>query len=502
MAIALAPRVLQLTRGEPLFARFVCEDIATAGEQTLTRLEADPPRGVKEYFRQQFNQLDARASGDTAWEVLGLLLVAQGPMTIQELAAVLGLPIRHVRKAIEPIQRFLLGRERLELMHLELRAVVADQFTPSERQAYRQKLRAWCASFAEADWQDDTPDYVLACYAAHLHEASDRKGLYGLLNRRWMQLKAIRTHSHRAFAQDVLLAIEAASSEQPSNLVELIRGSHIYATLTSLAANVPPEVLGVLAQLDQRAKAEGYADLISDPQKRSSAYCQIASALLPQGKLSEAKHIIDKALTMVRALNDSQPRAEALGGIASVLAEAGCTDQAVVVADQALTAAQEIWNIRTRAEALANVARVLVKAGCTDQAVVVADQALTAAQEIKDDQDKAKVLTSFVRVLAEAGCVDQALTAAQAIENDQDKARTFASVARVLAETGQINSTSAFAEQALELARLAGRNSFFQVLQEEVQILSLLNDSQALSAIGQALIEVERWWLPDGSIAK
>jgi hypothetical protein len=120
-AAHLAPRVLAMTKGEPLFARFVCQEVADAGETALVRLEREPLADVEAYFRQQFRQLDKLAEGDHTWGILGLLVVALGGMTVEEIAESLGLGKRQARKAIEPIMRFLLGASRLELMHLQLR---------------------------------------------------------------------------------------------------------------------------------------------------------------------------------------------------------------------------------------------------------------------------------------------------------------------------------------------------------------------------------------------
>jgi len=41
--LGLAPRVLDATQGQPLFARFVSQDVAAQGEAVLAQLEADPP---------------------------------------------------------------------------------------------------------------------------------------------------------------------------------------------------------------------------------------------------------------------------------------------------------------------------------------------------------------------------------------------------------------------------------------------------------------------------
>jgi hypothetical protein len=55
-----------MTRGEPLFARFVAEDLARDGERALGRLERTAPTRVQAYFEQQLRQLRERAEGELA----------------------------------------------------------------------------------------------------------------------------------------------------------------------------------------------------------------------------------------------------------------------------------------------------------------------------------------------------------------------------------------------------------------------------------------------------
>jgi tetratricopeptide (TPR) repeat protein len=478
-APTLAARVLDLTHGEPLLARFVSEDVATGGEQALAHLEREPPTGVKDYFRRQFEQLNTHAESDTAWGVLSLLLVARGPMSDVELAAVLDLSPRLVRRAIEPIRRFLLGRERLELMHLELRSVVAEQLSSDEQQAAQSSLLAWCIRFAQAGWPDDTPDYILSHYAGHLQQAHDHEALYALISQRWMDLKARRTHSHRSFAQDVLHAIDAAASEAPSNLLQEVRGSIIYATLASMATGVPSKVLGALAEVGQLSTAEGYAGLIADPRRRSRAYGEIALGLLRRGQTNAAKAITQQAITAAEVIKSTSAKAEALGAVASALAQAGQADQALTVAkaikdasiraqalgavvealawagqaEQALTAAQAIKNASTRAQALTAVVEAFARAGQADQALNAAEQALTAAEAIKDARTGSQAAEAVVEALARAGQAQQALAAAQAIKDAWSRAQALGAVIEAFARAGQAGEAVDAAEQALTAAQ-------------------------------------------------
>jgi hypothetical protein len=114
LAEQLGGRLRTLTRGEPLFARFVCHDVARGGEQALATLERESPQGVRDYFSWQLLQLKSRASrdGNVAWSLLELLVAARGGMTPQELADVLDVPSHVVDSTLKPLRRFLQGAPR------------------------------------------------------------------------------------------------------------------------------------------------------------------------------------------------------------------------------------------------------------------------------------------------------------------------------------------------------------------------------------------------------
>ena len=206
-AIELAPRILSITRGEPLFARFVCQEVVESGEVALARLEDDPPDGVKEYFRQQLRQLEDLAESDTIWDILGLMVVALGGMTIDELTDVLKLIKPKVSQAIKPIKRFLLGETRFELMHSQLREFVAGEFRLVKRKEYQQRLVDWCECYGEKGWPEDTPAYPLLYYTQHLKVMGDVGKLHELVrSREWTKAKYVNTPWVDSLVQDLHLA--------------------------------------------------------------------------------------------------------------------------------------------------------------------------------------------------------------------------------------------------------------------------------------------------------
>jgi hypothetical protein len=203
------PRILALTRGEPLFARFVCEAVSRHGAAELDRLEREPPADAEDYFREQLHRLDEADLGDVSWQTLGALVVAHGGMTEDELAEVLEQPRRVLRAALRPVRRFLLGDVRLDIFHRRLSELVAGEFTASELEALRGRFVRWCRRYGERGWPDETPRYVLDHCAQHYAE-SDPAALVTLPDRAWFDRQRAATGSTAGFIRDVELAVTVA----------------------------------------------------------------------------------------------------------------------------------------------------------------------------------------------------------------------------------------------------------------------------------------------------
>jgi tetratricopeptide (TPR) repeat protein len=484
----LAQRVLEVTKGEPLLARFVGQDVARAGEHLLDALERNPPQGIKDYFQQQFKHFRTRIKGHVARQALGLLLVAHGPMGSEELAEALGVPVWDVNEALEPVRRFLLGRDRFELMHLEFRAVVGEQFGPTERQGYRRQLLDWCANWGARGWPDDTPDYVLDHYCSHLREAGDKEGLYRVVDRRWMKLKAARTHSHQAFAEDVLMAIEAAASESPPNLVQEIRGSAIYATLASMATNIPQETLLVLAEAEQLDRAMDFVRLIRDPEKRSSAYHRLGNWLWEHKRPEEALDAAEQSAAAALLSEDDSSRVRSLGDSIKLFAQLGQPNRADELANQALKFAQAIEIEAQGDSALSDISEVFAIAG-------LGDQALKAVQAVRNDSTRVSALATLAELFGQAARPESAMKAANeaidAIETTDDaswKSGILLKIGMVWAKAGRLHPAVETAEQAVEAAEAVSPVWKVRILAEAGNLLAEAGQpGQAAEVLDNAL---------------
>jgi tetratricopeptide (TPR) repeat protein len=484
-ARALAPRVRSVTKGEPLVARFVAEDVATGGEDALERLERDPPTGVKNYFRHQFQQLEDRAAADTVWKVLGLLLVAQGAMAVEELADVLDLPKRQISQAIAPIRRFLLGHEQLELMHLELRAILAEHFSADEQLACKARLLSWCGSFRVRGWPADTPEYVLDHYADHLLEAGEDEPLYSLIDRRWMELKAVHTHSHQAFARDVLLAVGVAVSKELPNLVQEVRGLLVRAALNSTAANVPLEILAIFAGTGQIDRAMGLAALISDPRRRLAAYLAIAEAM-EQRERPERLRALHEAELSASSVKGSVEKASALASLAKALLIAGEQDEAMRVAHRGLQVAKQLRGQSRNISALSDVAEALALTGEFGEAFAI-------AEAIDSPVRKTYVLADIAEILVIVGQLERGLQVISALDQSPDSLSAHLGIVSVLVNKGEHARAVQLAEQALRVAdaMVAGDQKTFILGSVAQALIEAGEDAQAVEAVEQALHSAE-----------
>ena len=292
---ALAPRVQAVTHGEPLLARFVCEDVARSPSSALADLESDPPDGVRDYFSRQLQLLEARTTGSTAEDLLDLLVAALAPLSVEELSDALDQNPRRIREAVSRVRRFLRGDTKVELMHAQLRAVAVQRAGTREVERWTRKLLTWCDRYRAVGWPEGTPDYVLSFYARHLLNSGD-VGLFSLINSNWIRARTRQVGSPRGVLEDLALVEGMAGAQSPPNVAEEIRAAIMKGIVTSRSDNAPPTALAVLAEAGQLLRADSYAALLTeDPAKQAEAYRCIAEGLARAQQGPTAHELLDRA---------------------------------------------------------------------------------------------------------------------------------------------------------------------------------------------------------------
>jgi tetratricopeptide (TPR) repeat protein len=498
------PRVAEAARthleadGEPGNA-VVVDDSAAArpevsGEQSWSVAAPTPAnadrdeQATREAPRQEPEPMGIEEQAEDAAErLLAVLLVARGSLPRPELADILDVPLEDLNEAIAPISQFLRGTTSLEL-DSQSRRSVSRKIRPGGRQAARRRLVDWAGRFADAGWPDNTPDYVVANYAAHLRESGDSDALYALISPQWMDLRLTRGVSYNAFAQDVLLVIETAALDQPPNWTELLQGSLICATLTSLASRqLPSEALELLVDLGLVSQAVDYAAL-GDSISGCAIYCKIAMALARAGKNADAQAAAARAFDAYQAKSDLLFGLDITIDLAKALSITGLAEQAKMVAENAIKAAESgelnigaISDYRIAFEALSAAGlpgkvmetverimteetverimtpepalgrqliqnllevacRALGQCGRTDLGLQVAQRAETKFQMEQAVQDLAVGL-------GEGGRLDEAVAVAGKIASDSSRAFTLKLVAEALVRAGSPEQAVSVAER-------------------------------------------------------
>ncbi|MEH2181092.1 NB-ARC domain-containing protein [Nostoc sp.] len=246
----------------------------------------------------------------------------------------------------------------------------------------------------------------------------------------------------------------------------------ITASLNSLAANLPVELLVALVKNNVWSPEQGLAYALQkpEPKEKAEALTELVNYLPPNLEklaLSEAfaasraiqsewyraqalsaladklpAELLPQALEVVRAIQSERYRAQALSALADKLPE---------VLPQALEAARAIQSELYRAQALSALA---------DKLPNVLPQALEATRAIQDERYRAQVLSALADKLP-AELLPQALEAARAIESELYRAQALSALADKLPNV---------LPQVLEAAR-AIQDEYFCA-----QILSALAD--------------------------
>src|SRR5688572_21401711 len=115
-------------------------------------------------------------------------------------------------------------------------------------------------------------DYTLRYVVDHLISSGHFEELHKIICPHFMWAKRNRYGSHQGLVQDLTQTIESLQHEGLNGLPHLIFYSVLYSTLRSMANNISPETLRIVAQLGQKERAISYAETISDRHQRALAF--------------------------------------------------------------------------------------------------------------------------------------------------------------------------------------------------------------------------------------
>ncbi|XVV39281.1 hypothetical protein ACQPXT_40250 [Streptomyces sp. CA-100214] len=414
--------------------------------------------------------------------LLGLLASAQGALSGQDLADLIGIPPLEVEERLRSVVGRSMAPTRVELLpldaqlqaevdaglqtfvlaHTELQKAAVSALGRNTIAACKKQLHAWADGFRTEGWPEDTPNYLLTGYTQLVRESADTERLADLVldPRRQLRL-AERSGPDVALAD---LDFVAPSSSSPS-LSTAARASASRELLVPHVRPLPGAISRTIARLGDVRRARNLALASGSAAAKADNLAGVAHVLAAIGNKQaaqtarDAAHWARTALTATGSRNFATDEAEAAAGQAALALLATEQQQDGLVLLRSTRGSSTARN-----EACAEAARMLpshraeLLDGLEEQAETL------AAEALEDDGTGAVALELWATVAAADGTrvnrlYDRVLEHAHAV---WEAAPTLANVA-VLATTASLLSQDR-PQEATDLVSTACRHIASTVL--------------------------------------
>ncbi|MEH1950525.1 MAG: NB-ARC domain-containing protein [Nostoc sp.] len=291
--------------------------------------------------------------------------------------------------------------------------------------------------------------YIHQYLVWHLEKAGQLEEIHQLLREEsatgsngWYEVREQLAQTG-GYITDISRAWELAEANRTESTLSLqCRYALITASMNSLAANLPANLLIALVKNKMWTPEQGLAYALQkpEPQEKIDSLTELVNYLPPN--LQELA--LQKALVTARVIQDEDSRAKALSALAQklpqVLPEALAAAKAIKYQDsrtnalsalaqklpqvlpEALAAARAIQHEHYGAKALSALARILPPE--------LLPEALAAARAIKYEDSRADALSALAQILPDL--LPEALAAARAIQHEYCRANTLSALAQIL----------------------------------------------------------------------
>ncbi len=455
----------RVSEGDPLTARMVMDDLAARylTPQDLSRR----PVGLQAYLQAWLEGLEQQVESESAWQLLGLCATAYGPLTTDDLVALDPVTFnvaRHVREAVRPVARVLLGDGEEEhgyvFNHPRLREFFDERLSEREHTSYQKAFVDYGQRCYAQLSENPCPSYVRRFWITHLARAGEWDLLHQVVatgeeQQVWAEMRYTAEGSYAGYLADLRQLWHYA--EQIRNIALQTKCALIQSSIYTLSSNLSPELLIALASTGTPA-----------------GKWEVETALEHILLLQEDRRI--KALQLLVQRFENPPFAQILKVVGSIHKQKARAEALAilipVLPDNLLS---EVWQFDDdldRNEWVYVVARLLPRLDeekqqelfqktCQDiQHIQDIDQRITsgldlashipephkrsvlwdvrkAMQTIGDEKIQAEKLRDFSIFLQRSGYLDDALTAAQAITSKFDRVVRLVHLAPALPTTWQ-----------------------------------------------------------------
>ncbi|MEH1810199.1 NB-ARC domain-containing protein [Nostoc sp.] len=262
--------------------------------------------------------------------------------------------------------------------------------------------------------------YIHQYLVWHLEKAGQLEEIHQLLREEsatrsngWYEVREQLAQTG-GYITDISRAWELAEATRTESTLSLqCRYALITASMNSLAANLPANLLVALVKNKMWTPEQGLAYAIQNPkpQEKVNSLAQLVNYLPPNFQ----KLALQKALAATREIQDKYYRANALSALADKLPPE--------LLPEAIAAARAIQDEYYRANALSALA---------DKLPELLPEALAAAKAIQNEYFRANALSALADKLPEL--LPEALAAARAIQSEDYRAKTLSILADKLPE--------------------------------------------------------------------
>jgi tetratricopeptide (TPR) repeat protein len=445
---------------------------------------------------------------DVIRPILGTLLVAQEPLTAQQIAHIIKQENVRVRAGVKDLGGLLTGldQERHTLFHPKLKEYLQPdantsvndiQFDAEEVQIQHGKLAEWCGQGTiEQLWRelpnpaprDDYREYAQKHYITHLYHARRRdEQLFAILNDGDYERGKLRfDRSTRSSAVDLMLGSQAAArkaatlAEGKVLLTYLWRYTLLRTNLTTQADAYPVEAFQALLALGRENVAFDLVELLTQPAKKLAVLTLLTEYLFKQpAHEEEGEQLYIRVYEIATSIEDSDIQTMALNALATVLIGAGQLRRAEGVAGlitdddkkakalndvidaygsqknwyQAEEVAHAIDVSEERVKALSNLAAKRKLANEEEQAERLWQEASTIAFAITDNDQRSRAIyhqaISFIR----AKEWEKAEIATRSIASNNETVNALCQLALAFTQEGLATRAEMAWDEALTIAR-------------------------------------------------
>lgn len=317
--------VAEASEGNFLYISILLEDMET-GQEPLNSFST-LPHGLDEIYHDFLCRFNVSDWAKHYEPLLGVLAVAQEPLTETLLSNFCGLRITQVHQYLGVLQQFLniegKGAEEIySLFHQSFRDYLLDgernrDFWCIPEDNHRRIVDYVFGNFS-ADWTECNL-YGLKYLSEHLRASGELEKLYELLTSTpaWMTAKFRAFHTYELFRNDLSIARQSlAALDRLSDVITFIRIECAYLTLATRVGAYSNSLLAALSYLDHENEAIAHAKMRSRYEDQISGLLVIADVLTTLGEDARASSILDQAYNIATLIEGSS-RGTSLGAIAS-----------------------------------------------------------------------------------------------------------------------------------------------------------------------------------------